>query len=50
MAMFPEGNLLPVMDEGSDDLAIIRTRTNANSLLTLVAVGDKPRDVAVKLF
>jgi YVTN family beta-propeller protein len=47
-AITPEGNLLLVVNEGSSDLAIVRTRTN--SLLTLVPVGLRPRDVAVKMF
>ncbi len=47
-ALTPEGNLLLVVNEGSNDLAIVRTRTN--SMLTLVAVGQRPRDVAVKMF
>jgi len=36
------------VDQGSGDLAFIRTRTN--SLITMVPVGDQPRDLAVKLF
>jgi len=47
-AITPEGNLLLVVNEGSNDLAIVRTRTN--SLLTMVPVGVGPRDVAVKKF
>jgi YVTN family beta-propeller protein len=41
-------NLLLVVDQGSGDLAFIRTRTN--SLITMVPVGDQPQDLAVKLF
>jgi len=41
-------NLLLVVDEGSADLSFIRTRTN--SLITVVQVGDHPKDLAVKLF
>jgi YVTN family beta-propeller protein len=37
-----------VVNEGSGDVAIIRVRTN--SLLTMIPVGDKPQDLAVKLF
>ena len=39
---------LIVVNEGSGDVAIIRVRTN--SLLTMIPVGDKPQDLAVKLF
>jgi DNA-binding beta-propeller fold protein YncE len=41
-------NLLLVVNEGSGDLAVIRIRTG--SLLTMIPVGDRPRDIAVKLF
>jgi len=44
----PEENLLLVVNEGSDDLAVIRVRTG--SLITLIPVGHHPRDIAVKLF
>ncbi len=44
----PEDNLLLVVNEGSNNLAVIRTRTN--SLMTLIPVGLRPRDVAVKIF
>jgi YVTN family beta-propeller protein len=44
----PNENLLIVVNEGSGDVAIIRVRTN--SLLTMIPVGDKPQDLAVKLF
>ena len=44
----PEENLLLVVNEGSDDLAVIRVRTG--SLITLIPVGHRPRDIAVKLF
>jgi len=47
-AISPEGNLLLVVNEDSNDLAIVRMRTN--SLMTLVPVGLRPRDVAVKMF
>jgi YVTN family beta-propeller protein len=40
--------LLLVVNEGSDDLAVIRVRTQ--SLLTLIPVGPGPRDLAIKLF
>jgi YVTN family beta-propeller protein len=40
--------MLLVADEGSDDLAVIRTRTD--SLITLIPVGPHPERVAVKIF
>jgi DNA-binding beta-propeller fold protein YncE len=46
----PEENLLLVVNQGSDDLAVIRARLDNQSLLTLIPVGDHPRDLAVKLF
>jgi YVTN family beta-propeller protein len=44
----PNENLLVVVNEGSSDVAVIRVRTN--SLLTMIPVGDRPQDLAVKLF
>jgi YVTN family beta-propeller protein len=44
----PNENLLIVVNQGSGDVAVIRVRTN--SLLTMIPVGDGPRDLAVKLF
>jgi YVTN family beta-propeller protein len=44
----PNENLLIVVNEGSGDVAVIRVRTN--SLLTMIPVGEGPRDLAVKLF
>jgi YVTN family beta-propeller protein len=41
-------NLLLVADENSNDLAIIRVRTG--SLITMVHVGNSPRDIAVLLY
>jgi YVTN family beta-propeller protein len=41
-------NLLLVADENSNDLAIIRVRTG--SLITMVHVGNTPREIAVLLF
>jgi len=41
-------NLLLVADENSNDLAIIRVRTGG--LITMVHVGNSPRDVAVLLY
>jgi len=46
----PAENLLLVVNQGSDDLAVIRARLDHQSLLTLIPVGDQPRDLAVKLF
>lgn len=40
--------MLLVVDEGSGDLAVLKTRTD--SLLTLIPVGNKPERIAVKLF
>ena len=44
----PIGDMALVVDTGSDDLAAIRTDTNA--LITLVPVGRSPRDLAIKQF
>ena len=41
-------NLLLVADENSNDLAIIRVRTG--SLITMVHVGNSPRDIAVLVY
>ena len=48
MRFDPGENLLLVTNEGSGDLAVIRVRTN--TLVTMIAVGEKPKDLAVKLF
>ncbi len=40
--------MLLVVDQGSNDLAVIRTLTGG--LITLVPVGQGPRDLAVKAF
>jgi DNA-binding beta-propeller fold protein YncE len=40
--------MLLVVDESSDDLAVIRTRTD--SLLTLIPIGSHPQRLAVKTF
>jgi YVTN family beta-propeller protein len=50
LAMDPEvpHNLLLVANEGSNDLSIIRMRTG--SLITMVHVGNSPRDIAVLLY
>ena len=44
----PDEELLLVVNEESDDLAVIRVRTR--SLLTMIPVGPAPRDLAIKLF
>jgi YVTN family beta-propeller protein len=44
----PAENLLLVVSQGSNDLAVVRVRTNF--LLTMIPVGDHPQDLAVKLF
>jgi YVTN family beta-propeller protein len=43
-------NLLLVVNEGSGDLSVIGLRAGSQSLLTMIAVGERPRDLAVKLF
>jgi len=50
LAMDPEvpHNLLLVANESSNDLSIIRVRTG--SLITMVHVGNSPRDIAVLLY
>jgi YVTN family beta-propeller protein len=44
----PNETLLLVVSQGSGDLAVIRVRTNF--LVTMIPVGDHPRELAVKLF
>lgn len=44
----PNEELLLVVNEESDDVAVIRVRTQ--SLLTLIPVGPAPRELAIKLF
>jgi len=44
----PDEELLLVVNEESDDLAVVRVR--AQSLLTLIPVGPSPRGLALKLF
>jgi YVTN family beta-propeller protein len=48
MRFDPEENLLIVVNQGSGDVAVIRVRTN--SLLTMIPVGDRPQDLAIKMF
>jgi YVTN family beta-propeller protein len=44
----PSESLVLVVNQDSGDLGVIRVRTN--SPITLIPVGDHPRDLAVKLF
>jgi DNA-binding beta-propeller fold protein YncE len=46
----PAENLLLVLNHDSGDLAVIRARADNQSLLTMIPVGDRPQDLAVKLF
>ena len=41
-------SMLLVVDESSNDLAILRTRTD--SLITMIPVGSRPQHLAVKIF
>jgi DNA-binding beta-propeller fold protein YncE len=43
-------SLLLVVNQASADLAVIRVRTDSQSLLTMIPVGDHPEDLAIKLF
>lgn len=44
----PGEELLLVVNQSSDDMAVIRTRTR--DLLTLIPLGRHPRDLAIKVF
>src|SRR5437016_7790158 len=44
----PSEALLLVVSQGSGDLAVIRVRTNL--LVTMIPVGDRPQELAVKLY
>ena len=44
----PSGDLLLVANEDSNDLAVIRVRTQ--SLITMIPVGSRPHSLAIKLF
>lgn len=44
----PDETLLLAASQGSGDLAVIRVRTNF--LVTMVPVGNRPQDLAVKLY
>jgi YVTN family beta-propeller protein len=44
-------NLLLVVDEGSNDLAVIPSERSTNrSFITLIPLGNSPGDLAIKLF
>ena len=46
-----KARLLLVVSQSSGDLAVIRIASGrANALLTMIPVGDQPRELAVKLF
>jgi hypothetical protein len=46
-----KARLLLVISQASGDLSVIRiTPGRANGLLTMIPVGDQPRELAVKLF
>jgi YVTN family beta-propeller protein len=44
----PNESLLLVVSQGSGDLAVIRVRTNF--LVTMIPVGEKPQELAVKIY
>jgi hypothetical protein len=48
--LVPSGDLLIAVDEASNDLAVVRVRQQALDLITLIPVGNSPRDLAIKLF
>jgi YVTN family beta-propeller protein len=43
-------NLLLVANQASGDISVIRLRSDGQSLLTMIPVGQNPQDLAVKLF
>jgi YVTN family beta-propeller protein len=47
-ALDPSGDLLLVVNEDSNDVAVIRVRTQ--SLITMIPVGSHPSSLAIKLF
>jgi YVTN family beta-propeller protein len=47
-ALDPSGDLLLVANEDSNDVAVIRVRTQ--SLITMIPVGSRPSSLAIKLF
>jgi len=43
--------MLFVVNEGSGDLAVIRTTSGrTDNLITMIPLGDQPKEIAVKLF
>jgi YVTN family beta-propeller protein len=48
MLLTPGSDLLLVVDTQSNDLAVVRRDTGG--LITLIPVGQRPRDIAVKEF
>jgi DNA-binding beta-propeller fold protein YncE len=46
----PGGDMLLVVDAASNDLAVIRANTPTPRLVTLIPVGQSPRDLAIKVF
>jgi DNA-binding beta-propeller fold protein YncE len=52
LALDPGENpsLLLAVNQGSGDLTVIRVRSDSQSLLTMIPVGDRPQDLVVKLF
>jgi hypothetical protein len=48
VALSTAGHLLMVVDSGSNDLALVRTKTRA--LFTLLPLGMKPSGIVVKAF
>jgi DNA-binding beta-propeller fold protein YncE len=44
----PNETLLLVVSQGSGDLAVVRVRTNF--LVTMIPVGERPQELAVKLY
>ncbi|MBI3404163.1 MAG: hypothetical protein HY046_01745 [Acidobacteria bacterium] len=48
LRLTPGEDLLLVVNEKSNDLAVVRTYTQ--SLITLIPVGERPRDLAIKVF
>jgi YVTN family beta-propeller protein len=48
LALTPGDDMLLVVDSQSNDLAVVRTATSG--LITLIPVGQRPRDIAIKMF
>jgi DNA-binding beta-propeller fold protein YncE len=43
-------SLLLVLNQASEDLSVIRISTENPGLLTMIPLGDQPKELAVKLF